>query len=241
MLLVFQLGVADLLMGIYLFVIANVDTYFQGNFVAYSYTWKRAILCQMIGTCAVISAESSLMILALIAIDRCVAILYPFKYGKGLPSATAYKLSLISWMVASTIAVFPLMPLPYFSGFYGHSSICLPLFLTLQAKSGWQYTVAVFLGLNTLMIGVIVLSGVFTYQAVKKAGQIRKSSGSKDLLLAGRLTVLVLCSLLCWLPIIIILFLSLTGSMLSDICAQIASELHIRISLVIFPHLHYFL
>lgn len=68
--LVCNLALADFLMGIYLAILAIVDSATLTVFRTYAVTWQNSTLCSIAGFLAVFSTESSVFILAVITLER---------------------------------------------------------------------------------------------------------------------------------------------------------------------------
>lgn len=61
--LIINMAVGDLLMGVYLLVIASVDFQFRGVYAAYEQAWRSSLLCQMAGFTSTLSSELSVITL----------------------------------------------------------------------------------------------------------------------------------------------------------------------------------
>ena len=73
-----SLALSDLLMGIYLLVIASADVYFGQDFPMQSKAWRSGITCRVAGALSIISSEASVFFVTLISIDRFICIRFPF-------------------------------------------------------------------------------------------------------------------------------------------------------------------
>ena len=72
--LILNLAVADLLMGIYLLMLGIVGTILDGVFCSHQYTWRSGITCQAMGTLVVISSETSVLTMVMLASFRLFAV-----------------------------------------------------------------------------------------------------------------------------------------------------------------------
>lgn len=52
-----NLAVADLLMGVYLIIIAVQDTRWQGEYFKHDVNWRMGVLCQITGALSMLSSE----------------------------------------------------------------------------------------------------------------------------------------------------------------------------------------
>ena len=76
--LVTQLGVSDLLMGVYRLIIASKDVRLDGEYVLHNNAWRHSHLCKATGALSTLSREVSSVFILLISIDRYLVIKYPF-------------------------------------------------------------------------------------------------------------------------------------------------------------------
>ena len=68
-----NLAVADLLMGVYMIIIASADQYYNEYFPANAEIWRHGGLCKFAGFISILSSEASLFFITSIGIDRCWA------------------------------------------------------------------------------------------------------------------------------------------------------------------------
>ena len=73
-LLILNLAVADLLMGIYLLMLGIAGATLDGVFCAHQYTWRSGITCQAMGSLVVISSETSVITMVMLASFRLFAV-----------------------------------------------------------------------------------------------------------------------------------------------------------------------
>ncbi len=135
-LIITHLAVSDLLMGIYMLIIAAVDLYYQGVFIEYSDQWQDSGLCSLAGFLATYSSEASVMFLCLLTIDRFINIIFPFSSVK-LTKTSLKVYAFLIWLVAFVISALPLFPLEYFGpNYYGRSGVCMALPITNEKPAG---------------------------------------------------------------------------------------------------------
>ena len=77
-----NLAVSDLLMGVYMLVIASADIYFGKYFSMQSEMWRTSATCRITGAISIISSEASVFFVTLISIDRFICIRFPFSKHK---------------------------------------------------------------------------------------------------------------------------------------------------------------
>ena len=99
------------------------------------------------------------------------------------------------------------------NGFYGRSTVCLALQLSNDRPPGWEYSVSIFIGFNLAAFLFISLSYVAIFlSAVKSSSAIRSTNVKRESTLAKRVAFIILTDFCCWMPVIIVGILSLTGS-----------------------------
>ncbi len=202
---VMNLAVADFFMGLYMTVLASVDAYYSGVYIQHAENWKSGWLCQILGFLNTFSSEASIFSLCLISADRFYKIVFPFKGSKFGIKQARYALGLL-WFASFVIAALPLVPIAYFGGqFYSRSSVCLSLHITNEITPGWEYSVAIFHGLNFSCFVFIFCVYTYIYRVVSRS---RSTTGSHttrpanaDVALARRLVLVVATDFLCWIPI----------------------------------------
>ena len=104
--------------------------------------------------------------------------------------------------------------------FQGRSSVCLPLQLSSERLAGWEYSVGLFIGLNLAAFLFIMLAYISiivkvskSQRRVKAHGESEVSSNSikRESALARRVFIIILTDFSCWIPVIILSILALTG------------------------------
>ena len=213
-----NLAAADLLMGVYLLTIAIMDLRWQGEYFKHDIEWRSGMGCQMVGALSMLSSEVSVLILTIITIDRLICIVFPFKFKR-----LTYKTALLScmgvWIFGIIISVIPITGINYFYdesgdfGFYSRSAVCLPLQLSEGTPAGWEYSVTIFVCLNFISFTFILVAYTAMFWTVKRAARAARSTNfKKESAMAKRLVFIVMTDFCCWMPIIIINVLSLTGN-----------------------------
>ncbi|XP_022237288.1 G-protein coupled receptor GRL101-like [Limulus polyphemus] len=210
--LITNLAIGDLFMGIYLLIIATVDTYYRGVYFIYDSYWKHSPLCQFAGFLSTLSSELSVLTLTIITLDRFMCIIFPFR----LKRLNMKQMSLIMgavWAVVVLLAGIPLLDINYFSNFYGRSGVCLALHITPERSHGWEYSVSIFLALNFVSFAVITLAYTWMFGVAKKTQTAVRSRDSRaEATMARRMTVIVTTDFCCWMPIILLGVASLSGA-----------------------------
>ncbi|XP_076359007.1 G-protein coupled receptor GRL101-like [Tachypleus tridentatus] len=210
--LITNLAIGDLFMGVYLLIIATVDTYYRGVYFIYDSYWKHSPLCQFAGFLSTLSSELSVLTLTIITLDRFMCIIFPFR----LKRMNMKQMSLIMfavWVLVVLLAGIPLLDINYFSNFYGRSGVCLALHITPERSHGWEYSVSIFLALNFVSFAVIALAYTWMFGVAKKTQTAVRSRDSRvEATMARRMTVIVATDFCCWMPIILLGVASLSGT-----------------------------
>ncbi|RWS28770.1 G-protein coupled receptor GRL101-like protein, partial [Leptotrombidium deliense] len=212
--LILSLGCSDLLMGIYLIIIACVDANYRGRYIEVSDEWRSSVLCKFCGFLSTIASEASVFTLVSISIDRLICICFPFSKLKFTLSFT-HKLIFCSWITAFALGVMPLIIRPYFRDeFYGRSAVCLPLHITTDNHAGWEYSVAIFIGINLLAFLIILFCNCFMYKSITDSRKRIKRIMARQVRerqVGRQMALIVMSNFLCWCPIIIMGLVAIAG------------------------------
>ncbi|XP_049822980.1 relaxin receptor 2 [Aethina tumida] len=210
-----NLAFSDLLMGIYLFIIAAVDQEYRGEYLMHQYQWRHSLRCNLCGFLSTLSCESSVLILTLVTYDRFISVTQPLARKQPSPRTAALTL-LILWICASIVALAPISNIgsSYFGDeFYGSNGVCLSLHIHDPYAKGWEYSAAMFILINALALVFISYAYLRMINEIKASGvACRSTRQSQDRdKVAQRFGIIVLTDSLCWVPIIIVKLVALSG------------------------------
>ena len=132
-LLLGNLAMSDLLMGIYMLIIASADAYFGENFPMQSEAWRSGITCKVAGAISITSSEASVFFVTLISIDRYINIRFPYTTKKMNKTVTLVAITL-TWCFAIVFGVVPSVLSGRWFEFYDNSHVCIGLPLALIEK-----------------------------------------------------------------------------------------------------------
>lgn len=93
-------------MGLYLAIICLQDFYSSNNYKAVAHAWMTSNLCVMAGIFAMISSETSILILSFMSIERFLLISNPFGQYR-LTHKNVVKCMFTIWLIGINIAVLP--------------------------------------------------------------------------------------------------------------------------------------
>lgn len=199
--LIINLAVADLCMGIYLGCLAIVDASTIGNFMHHGVDWQQSSGCKTAGFLAVLSSEASVFTLAVITIERYIAIRHALHVERKMSLRKTAIVMAGGWFLAFIIATLPLVKVSDYSKF----SICLPF------ETGDEQSLAfVTLLLSFNFIAFVVIFGCY----VRIYFEIRGSNAwnTSDTQVALRMALLVVTDFMCWAPIVTIALPAAFGS-----------------------------
>lgn len=207
--LLLSLGSSDLLMGVYLLIIAAVDARYRGIYIENSDNWKESFLCTFCGLLSTISSIVSVLTLVFIALNRFKEICRPFNVPSKFTMGYTNKLIFGSWTSAILIATLPLFASSYFQGtFYTRSGVCLAFHITNQRPPGWLYSIMVFQGLNLVAFVIIVCCYTLMYIEISRSARSLHNDQPNHQL---KILLIILTSFMAWSPTIILRLISLSG------------------------------
>ena len=125
-LLIGNLAMSDLLMGIYMIIIASADVYYGNYFPINSETWRKSNLCRSAGAIAIISSEASVIFITMLSIDRFIGIRYPYTVHKLRVKSTCLA-ALVTWISTVIIGVTASALAGVNVEFYDNSHVCIGL------------------------------------------------------------------------------------------------------------------
>ncbi|XP_043483057.1 relaxin receptor 1 isoform X2 [Leptopilina heterotoma] len=203
-----HLAVSDMLMGIYLLIIALEDIRFRDNYYLEASSWMSSWSCTFIGIVAMTSSEVSVLILSFMSVERFMIIAAPLKSHRALTPKAASSSMIIVWITGITLALIPVIHWRSSTRFYGVNGMCFPLHIDDPFLIGWEYSAFIFLGLN--FIGLFTIGYVYTgmFASIWRTRHATPLSVG-DSEFALRFFLIVLTDAACWAPIIILKVLAL--------------------------------
>ena len=214
--LYFNLAVADLLMGIYLFAIAIVDLRTLGEFSIHDINWRTGSGCDFVGFCAIASTMMSMYTLIVITLERMYTITFVM-HRKIFKKPVAVIVMVVGWVFAVIVGILPLVGVSS----YRKVAVCLPFDVQDPVSLGYVTFLLLVTGLGFVII--LVSYCIIFYQAVlspSKRRLVRSSAVPKwqmELKLALRMGFLVFTNLICWFPIALLGLTAAFGHPLIDV------------------------
>ena len=134
-----SLATADMIMGVYMVIIASADIKFGENFPMQSETWRSGITCRIAGFLSIISSEASVFFVTMISIDRFICIRFPYSTRK-LGKRSAVILIALIWFTSCVLGIIPSILSGVNFKFYDNSHVCigLPLALTKTYTTNYK-------------------------------------------------------------------------------------------------------
>ncbi|XP_072029193.1 uncharacterized protein [Amphiura filiformis] len=233
-----NLALADLLMGVYLLVIASVDQYYSEYFPSVAKHWRNSALCKFAGFLSILSSEASLLFLTLIAVDRLWAFRKIFIIHKLFGKITQVLMTTFAWVTAFSLSIvtiflqddnlyqfsdvcigLPLAKTKKYEENYDNISISynfdrpddillLQTFTIIGSKLENYFSIGLFLGFNFLLCLLIAICYILLFVYICKSGF---SLLKTDLKMSIKMGAVTLTDLMCWLPIVILGILAQTG------------------------------
>ncbi|GAU87389.1 hypothetical protein RvY_00248-1 [Ramazzottius varieornatus] len=203
---IMNLAAADLVMGFYMFIISSADATYKADYSKHSYQWVHSHLCRFSGAISVVSFDSSALLLAYMAIERYIRLVYKPFAQKGLSLRTATECIVACWafgLIAGILPLFAQLDVDGVQVFYGQNGVCLPLFIHEPFFKGWWMSTLIFIVVPSTAMLVVVCCYVSVFRHIEESRQATdRVSADKPHL--KRVLTITISNLLCWVPIIIL-------------------------------------
>ncbi|XP_038052726.1 uncharacterized protein LOC119725394 [Patiria miniata] len=234
---VLNLAISDLMMGVYMLIIAGADIYFGADYSDVASEWRSSIVCKIAGVMSVLSSEASVFFVTLISLNCFFSIVFPFSRFR-IREKSATVIITIIWLAAVCLSVGPTVFVGSDSEVYGLSDVCIGLPLTTVPTSyvikehnlgdantipipvgqgnqpAWIYSIILFLGVNLICFVVVLGCYVAIFVKVKRtASRVRNCAHrDREIKMAIKMALIVGTDFACWMPVIIMGILSQTGA-----------------------------
>ncbi|XP_038070509.1 G-protein coupled receptor GRL101-like [Patiria miniata] len=238
--LVLNLAMSDLLMGVYMVIIATVDVIKKEEYYLTATEWRKSALCKAAGVISVMSSEASVFFITLISVDRYLCIVHPFSRVR-LRERSVWVSTASIWIASLVASLVPTLLVTGDSDIYGLSDVCIGLPLLTRPDSytfteadvgsslgndtyliprpvgsrpTWSYSIVLFLGINFLCLLTIAVCYASIFVKVKRSiRRVRQHSHrDEEIKMASKMAVIVGSDCLCWMPVIILGILSQTSA-----------------------------
>lgn len=168
--------------------------------------------CNFCGLLSTISSEASVFILTVITIDRYISVIYPFSLKRRTKTFAILCMTSV-WTLAVILAVLPLLDYNVFGQeFYESNGVCLALQIHDPYGKGWEYSAFIFCILNSAAFMFITYAYISMSLTITSSTiGLRTTQQQQDRNIAKRCGFIVATDFLCWMPIVIIKILVLSG------------------------------
>lgn len=185
---------------------------YRGVYILHDVDWRSSWVCQLCGAFSLLSSEMSVFTLTIITADRYFCIVHPFRFRSRNLIPAAILMGCL-WIIGITLSILPLLHRSYFGDFfYGANGVCLPLQFDRPFDDGWLFSLFVFVVANLLSFTFIVWAYIRMFYTIRRSNLAARSTKvSQDYALLKRFTVIVATDFLCWMPIIIVKFVTYGG------------------------------
>ena len=216
------IGMADLLMGLYLLCLAIVNIRYSGRYASFSFTWRSSFLCRMLAMVSTMASELSLLLIVLLTFFQLVTI--KFIYGT-VKHVKLYVIASIITAISLAIitSLIPILNLSYFgNGFLSISGTCLLYQLVSGQSVAEDYSVIVW------VVGNLVMLFLMTWFQIGLAWKVFKSrsqiAGTRVKAAASHTNAIfvlfVTAALVCWAPILTTMLLVRVGVHVSEVVSE---------------------
>ncbi|KAM6179649.1 lutropin-choriogonadotropic hormone receptor [Erethizon dorsatum] len=186
-----NLSFADFCMGLYLLLIASVDSQTRGQYYNYAIDWQTGSGCSAAGFFTVFASELSVYTLTVITLERWHTITYAVQLDQKLRLRHAIPIMLGGWLFSTLIAMLPLVGVSN----YMKVSICLPMDVETTLSQVYILTILIF---NVVAFIIICACYIKIYFAVQNPGLM---ATNKDTKIAKKMAILIFTDFTCMAPI----------------------------------------
>ncbi|EDV29204.1 uncharacterized protein TRIADDRAFT_18229, partial [Trichoplax adhaerens] len=233
-----NLSAADLLMGLYLIIIASANVYFAGHFSQYHEVWLRSPFCLVSSFLVSVSTLMSTLIMFIITVDRFLFLVYPF-HNYRLSRRLVIFIFVIFWSIAVMFAGIPLLygnNQPPYNRLYATNAVCLPGNIENPILQLWLLTYCGVTFIIWIIISIMYFTIIIDLTKSRKAAR-RKISTLEKIVLAKMITI-VATDLICWLPLYIVLIRGIVISELETHLLTFVAVLSLPLNSCINPILY---
>ncbi|XP_065655267.1 follicle-stimulating hormone receptor [Hydra vulgaris] len=210
-LLMYNLGVSNLLMGIYLIVLCCVDAYTFGKYYNYVQSWQFKGGCQVFGFLALFATSLSVCSLVLITFERYLLIIFALSVENQMKLRHAKVGVIFSWVYSFLIAS---LPVANTVSSYSKTAICLPMDTATAVAEGYLVWLLLVYVLAFLFI---VVCYVRIYYSINDVRPGVPNSQNIDIKVAKRMAMIIFSNFFCWLPISIVGLIAMYGGKMLDV------------------------
>lgn len=186
-----NLSFADFCMGLYLLLIASVDSQTKNQYYNHAIDWQTGSGCSAAGFFTVFSSELSVYTLTVITLERWHTITYAMQLDRKIRLRHAIMIMFGGWLFSLLIALLPLLGVSN----YIKVSICLPMDIETTLSQAYIIFTLV---LNVVAFIIICACYIKIYIAVQNP---ELTTTNQDTKIAKKMAVLIFTDFTCMAPI----------------------------------------
>jgi len=212
------LAVSDFLTGIYLCLIGGADAWYTGEYAFYESQWKSGALCKVVMYLAMVSSEISITVISIIAIDRLIAVVWPFyhKQERTKLETIMHLIIGLSGLVILGLSLVPLLLDQNKMNEKPHTCIMLPLGNPENSVIEW-FAIMIFIALNAiLMTSISIFYCIIVIKVKSKVSAQSQNRNTTQIKVGIRCMIVIATDCLTWLIFITFALVSLGGVQLSN-------------------------
>lgn len=239
-LLISNLAIADLLMAIYLLIIAVADQYYRGIYGSHTEEWLTSAPCYLACFLVSISSLMSVYTIGIICLDRYIHIGLPFA-TKSLTMKKA-KIALgIGWIFS---VIFVILPVANSIGkygdqrFYKYSSVCVPNNIENLNYQKWLAAFTLLTLIVWIMTAITYILFLISLKTSRKLSNRNIDRGEKRLTL--RILLIVVTNFSSWMPYYILILQFLWNKWLNIYALQFIAIFALPLNSALNPYLYTF-
>ena len=230
--LIICLTIADLMMGIYLLAIAYVDLTYSATFHKIISEWTNGLTCILLGLLNFISSEVSLIILSLISFVRLISV--DKIGGMSLMKSKIRIACIFIWVLIVTTGIFYVVYA--FTNNTGLKNSMCVFIATSQTRLVTYFErifQIAFVCFNFFLLIVLTASMFCIMHVIAKSSRsVGKASGQQNVKFQEvrlryaciKLSMLLVCNVITWLPFLIVSILLLSGIVVHENVLQLVIQ-----------------
>lgn len=199
-LLMYHLGIANTIMGLYLVLLCSLDAFTYGRYYNFVRAWQYSGGCKVAGFLAVFSTELSVCVLAIVTIERYLLIVHALHIRRQMKLIHAKIALTIAWTYSFVVAILPVTDI---ISSYEKVAICLPFEASTDISKGY-----IFWLLSFYLVTFISVVAAYLRMYGSVSGAPPCAGVNTEFKVAKRFSMVVFCNFGCWVPISIAGFLS---------------------------------
>ncbi|XP_070182592.1 G-protein coupled receptor GRL101-like [Littorina saxatilis] len=223
-----NLGAANFVMGLYLFVVVVADVHFRGDFLSHEVSWVRSVACKAAGFLAMASTEASAFFVFLLALDRFMSLCF---CCVGFHKRSAWTACVVSWLCAIGLAsVMPWLIGATASHRYTRMNICTAMPTLNEKVGGHKYSFSILVVLNNVLALGTAFCQTCVYLEVRSSYIFATANErSRDMVLARRVATVLVTDVICT------LIVGVTGLMSSIGVTGVGDEVIVAVVIFVIP------